>query len=173
MLLPEHFTLVRYVYEPKPATQKGRWERVCRKFQKSDKLLERAERNENILPTKLYDPIWTPHNQLGDWGIGWGLYFASIRALMLLCLLSGLLSIPNMLFFKGPDYDSLGQGSASSQLACLNPKSSLASDQYLLSLSTRPVRFTRIFTCLSCLYRYNMGTMSTMRGINKRTIASG
>ena len=98
------------MYEPKPLTQKGRCERIVRKFQKANKELERAERNENILPTKLYDPIWTPHNQLGDWGIGWGLYFASIRGCSVLCLISGLVSIPNMLYFSSSDY-SEGQGS--------------------------------------------------------------
>lgn len=94
--------------EPKPLTQKSRWERITRKFQKGDKALERAERNENILPTKLYDPIWTPHNQLGDWGVGWGLYFASVRGTMVLCLVAGLCSIPNMIFFASPEY-SVGQ----------------------------------------------------------------
>lgn len=108
----EHFTLTRYVYEPKPLTQKSRFERVVRKFQKADKELERAERNENILPTKLYDPIWTPHNQLGDWGIGWGLYFASLRGLMILCLISGFVSIPNMLYFSGKDYSGGQEGSS-------------------------------------------------------------
>lgn len=102
----EHFTLQRYVYEPKPLEEKSRWTKIRRKFQKSGKLLERAERNENILPTKLYDPIWTPHNQLGDWGIGWGLYFASLRGLMILSFLAGLISIPNMMYFSSTKYSS-------------------------------------------------------------------
>lgn len=97
----EHFTLTRFVYEPKPMEDKAMLTKIYNKFQKGDKEMERAERNENILPTKLYDPIWTPHNQLGDWGIGWGLYFASLRGLMVLCLVAGLCSIPNMVFFAG------------------------------------------------------------------------
>ena len=101
----EHFTLTRYVDEPKARHQKKPLlKRVMRKFQKGNKELERAERNENILPTKLYDPIWTPHNQLGDWGVGWGLYFASLRGLMVLLLLGGILSIPNMVYFSGEQY---------------------------------------------------------------------
>jgi hypothetical protein len=56
----EHFTLTRYVYEPKLLEEKDLCTRITRKFQKGNKELERAERNENILPTKLYDPIWTP-----------------------------------------------------------------------------------------------------------------
>jgi len=54
----EHFTLTRYVYEPKPVEDKSLITRIWNKFQKRDKEMERAERNENILPTKLYDPIW-------------------------------------------------------------------------------------------------------------------
>ena len=106
----EHFTLTRYVYEPKPMEDKAMMTRICNKFKKGDKEMERAERNENILPTKLYDPIWTPHNQLGDWGIGWGLYFATVRGLMILCFLGGLFSLPNMLFFAGSTYSSGQEG---------------------------------------------------------------
>ena len=106
----EHFTLTRYVYEPKPMEDKAMMTRICNKFKKGDKEMERAERNENILPTKLYDPIWTPHNQLGDWGIGWGLYFATVRGLMILCFLGGLFSLPNMLFFAGTTYSSGQEG---------------------------------------------------------------
>ena len=106
----EHFTLTRYVYEPKPMEDKAMLTRIWNKFQKGDKEMERAERNENILPTKLYDPIWTPHNQLGDWGIGWGLYFASLRGLMVLCFVAGLCSLPNMLFFAGKSYSGGQEG---------------------------------------------------------------
>jgi len=102
----EHFTLSRYVYEPKPVEEKDMMTRIKHRFQKGNKIMERAERNENILPTKLYEPVWTPHNQLGDWGIGWGLYFASVRGWMVLCLLAGLMSIPNMIYFAGQEYSN-------------------------------------------------------------------
>jgi hypothetical protein len=58
------------------------WYRCYRKvFQKGHIIRDRAEPGERFCPTLLYEPLWTPHSQLGDWGIGIGLYFSTLRAL--------------------------------------------------------------------------------------------
>ena len=41
-----------------------------------------------------------PHKQLGDWGLGIGLYFSTLRAITVLTLLAGLLNIPNLMYFS-------------------------------------------------------------------------
>jgi len=81
----EHFALPRYVVDDSEG-------------------LTTAEPGEEHLPTKLYNPFCTPHNQLGDWGLGVGLYFTTLRALCILTFLGGVVSIPNILYFAGDDY---------------------------------------------------------------------
>ena len=39
-------------------------------FMHGNKIYERAEPGENEDRTRLYHPIWTPHIQLGDFGLG-------------------------------------------------------------------------------------------------------
>lgn len=106
----EHVTLPRYILEVKDAVNKKPllvriWRRV---FRKGRQLLERAEPGETDLPTKLYHPIWTPHGQLGDFGLGLGLYFSMLRALFVLTLLAGILNIANLKYFSSNEY-SQGQ----------------------------------------------------------------
>ena len=105
----EHQTLPRYIDFALPKQErKNCCLRVIRKFQKANKKLDRAEPGEDELPTTLYQPLWTPHKQLGDWGIGVGLYFSTLRALAVLTLLAGLLNIPNFMYFVSDEY-SAGQ----------------------------------------------------------------
>jgi hypothetical protein len=73
-------------------------------FCKADKQLHRAEPGENHYQTKLYQPIFTPHTQLGDWGLGIGLYFSTLRAITFLTFLAGVLNIPNLMYFSQDDY---------------------------------------------------------------------
>ena len=80
----EHVALPRHVLEPKDASipKKNCLVRIIRKlFCKAGKELRRAEPGERELPTKLYEPLFTPHKQLGDFGLGIGLYFSTLRAM--------------------------------------------------------------------------------------------
>jgi len=88
-------------------TKKCLLTRIYRKlFCKANKQLKRAEPGERELPTALYEPLFTPHKQLGDFGLGLGLYFSTLRAITVLMLVAGLLNIPNFLYFNSPDYQA-------------------------------------------------------------------
>ena len=78
----EHVTLPRYVVEPKAeAPKKNLCVRMFRKcFCKASKTLDRAEPGENLIPTSLYSPIFTPLSQMGDFGLGIGLYFSTLTS---------------------------------------------------------------------------------------------
>ena len=82
----EHVSLPRHVVDP------------------DNQRFDSAEPGEKHLPTKLYNPCCTPHRQLGDWGIGFGLYFTALRALGILTFVAGLISLPNIIYFGGDDY---------------------------------------------------------------------
>jgi hypothetical protein len=105
----DHVALSRYVIPPnaKPADAPKKWmmTRIVRKvFCKAKKKLERAEPGERIYPTALYDPIFTPHNQLGDFGLGIGLYFSTLRAITVITLFATILNIPNFFYYSSTDY---------------------------------------------------------------------
>ena len=70
----EHVSLPRFIVRPKPnARRKNCLHRAFRRvFCKGKQQFERAEPGERDLATKLYSPLFTPHNQLGDWGLGIG-----------------------------------------------------------------------------------------------------
>ena len=106
----EHVALPRYVVKPKPdAPRKHLLVRFVRKcFLKADKQLDKAEPGENHLPTKLYSPIFTPLKQMGDFGLGIGLYFSTLRAITVLTFLAGCLNIVNFQYFASSQY-SQGQ----------------------------------------------------------------
>lgn len=89
----DHVALTRYVEDSKEKLS------CC-----GSPKLQRAEPGERQLPTKLYSPLLTPHSQLGDFGLGIGLYFSTLRAITILCILAGLLNIPNFLYFSGNEY---------------------------------------------------------------------
>ena len=88
----EHCTLPRHVMV-------GRRER----HKKSDGL-EIANAGEQHFNTRLYNPITTPLNQMGDFGLGFGLYFSTLTAVGLVTFVAGLVSIPNIIYFSGDDY---------------------------------------------------------------------
>jgi len=99
-----------WLYTPKPkrptkssSSKKGQGFR-----QKGD--LDRAEPGESKLPTKLYSPFFTPLSQLGDFGIGVGLYFSSLRAVAFITLIAGLISIPNILYYASDKYSNSQPG---------------------------------------------------------------
>jgi len=68
--------------------------------------LEMAEPGEDKFPTKLYSFISTPLNQMGDFGIGIGLYFFTLRFLFYLTIFAGIMSIPNILYYNSGAYNN-------------------------------------------------------------------
>ncbi len=104
----EHVTLSRYVVPPEDQykTKKSLIVRIFRRFfRKGGQQLRRAEPGEKDFPTRLYKPIFTPHAQLGDFGLGLGMYFSTLRALTVMTLIAGLLNLPNILYFVSDDYN--------------------------------------------------------------------
>ncbi|KAL9178347.1 hypothetical protein ACHAXT_001775 [Thalassiosira profunda] len=55
--------------------------------------------------TKLYSVLGTPQESLSDWGIGTGMYFSSLSAVVVIFLLAGCLSIANMTYYASAEYD--------------------------------------------------------------------
>lgn len=111
----EHVTLERYMLldntddndEPQQQQHsKSKRQQLQHTFHQGDRKLSIAEPGENQCPTRLYSPLTTPLSQLGDFGLGFGLYFATVRDFALLLLVGGLLSLPNILFFASEDYDA-------------------------------------------------------------------
>jgi hypothetical protein len=102
----EHVALPRYVVKQKPdAPRKNILYRFIRKcFCKANKQLDKAEPGENHLPTYLYSPIFTPLKQMGDFGLGIGLYFSTLRAITVLTLFAGLINIVNFQYFNSYTY---------------------------------------------------------------------
>ena len=87
----DHVTLPRYLYKPqKEKSRKNmhwkksflrRLKRMKRKLVMFDKeQFDMASPGENHYRTKLYSPIFTPLNQMGDFGLGVGLYFRLVRS---------------------------------------------------------------------------------------------
>jgi hypothetical protein len=85
---------------------------VSTKFRESIAHMKRpldvAVRGEDNYESELYSPITTPISQMGDFGLGVGLYFATLRAFTVLLAIAGLFNIPNMLFYMSEEY-SKGQ----------------------------------------------------------------
>ena len=66
--------------------------------------LDRAEPGEVDRPTQLYGVWSTSADQLGDFGIGIGIYFDTILWLAMITFLGGLGSTYNIYYYSGPDY---------------------------------------------------------------------
>jgi len=104
----EHVALSRYLVEPKKDKRKKNCcvRMIRRVFCKGDQKLQKAEPGEREIPTKLYHPLWTPHKQLGDFGLGIGLYFSTLRAITLMTVLAGILNAPNLAYFSSDEYSN-------------------------------------------------------------------
>ena len=119
----EHFVLPRYIVNTESQDEADN--KASEKDERTKSLvpssfwdsqpLQRAEPGENNVPTKLYDPFFTPLSQMGDFGIGIGLYFSTLLALAVLTFVAGLVNIPNMLYFLSEDYSD-GQTSITNPL---------------------------------------------------------
>ena len=71
---------------------------------------EKATPGTQDRPTALY-PLCTPLDEMADFGIGVGMYFATLRALIVISLIVGCVHIPLMLFYMDGNYkngDSTG-----------------------------------------------------------------
>lgn len=81
---------------------------LARKFSGAEvKTFERAEPGE-IEETELYSPFRTPEAALNEWGIGIGLYFATLRVMAFIVLCAAALNLVNILYFSSPDYSGEG-----------------------------------------------------------------
>mmetsp|Transcript_38364 Transcript_38364/g.41590 ORF Transcript_38364/g.41590 Transcript_38364/m.41590 type:complete len:1014 (+) Transcript_38364:119-3160(+) len=105
----EHDSLYRYLLIPTDKQNKSKENILTRAFHKvfmrANKKYDRAEPGENDTPTRLYHPLWIPHNQLGDFGLGIGLYFSTLRAVIVITFICGLLSLYNIIYFASDEYD--------------------------------------------------------------------
>ena len=72
--------------------------------------LERAKPGESNFPTRLYSPLFTPMSQLGDFGIGVGLYFSSLRIVAFITLIAGCINLPNILYYASDEYSNSQPG---------------------------------------------------------------
>lgn len=75
----------------------------------TDHILRRAEPGEAEAKTELYDPFRTPPSALIEWGIGIDLYFSSLRAMVVILFLAGLINLPNIFFYASSNYSPNGQ----------------------------------------------------------------
>lgn len=102
----EHVALYRYLVPPEDQDKekKNIFVRMVRKFMKANKKFEKAEPGESEHITRMYHPVFTPHKQLGDFGLGIGLYFSTLRAITFFSLLAGLVSLYNILYFSSEAY---------------------------------------------------------------------
>jgi hypothetical protein len=108
----EHVALPRYIIEKKKGRKRNIIVRIFRRlFMKGNQQFQRAEPGEDRVPTALYRPWATPHGQLGDWGLGVGLYFSTLRAICVMTFLAGLLNLINIRYYASQEYSG-GQKNA-------------------------------------------------------------
>ena len=74
--------------------------------QRKIKELQKASPGEIIYPTRLYSAFFTPLSQMGDFGVGIGLYFTTLLGMVFITLVAGLINIPNILYFAGNEYSN-------------------------------------------------------------------
>jgi len=90
----EHITLPRYLYRS------------------SDQdTFEKVEPGKTQCRTELYPVRKTNENELGDFGVGVGLYFNSVRLVAMILIVAGLINIWNIRYFKSDGYTSDSQKS--------------------------------------------------------------
>jgi len=103
----EHVTLPRYVYDAETSNNKSLLSKIsnCCAWKKYVNM-EVAESGEMHFATKLYNPLFTPIRDIADFGLGIGLYLATLKSVVILMFIAGLISIPNILYFSGSDYSA-------------------------------------------------------------------
>ena len=73
--------------------------------------------------TRLYPALCTPQEELGDFGIGIGLYFTTVRALAVIIFIAGIMNIPLMVYYGSETYNPVrhpGDRLLSASAVCLN-----------------------------------------------------
>jgi hypothetical protein len=88
----EHITLARYFSDADAAG--------------NERKKIRAEPGEMERDTELYNPLTTPESELNAWGIGVGLYFSTLRIMAVILVVAGLINIPSILYYAGPEYSN-------------------------------------------------------------------
>lgn len=96
----EHFILARH-YLPQEEEEKE--EEQTAQPQQRD-LLRKAEPGERNVPTRLYSVVNTPEVDLGDFGIGVGMYFFTLRSLAIIMFLAGLVNVPTLVYYASDAY---------------------------------------------------------------------
>eukprot|EP00548_Thalassiothrix_antarctica_P005206 CAMPEP_0194140552 /NCGR_PEP_ID=MMETSP0152-20130528/10088_1 /TAXON_ID=1049557 /ORGANISM="Thalassiothrix antarctica, Strain L6-D1" /LENGTH=957 /DNA_ID=CAMNT_0038838841 /DNA_START=36 /DNA_END=2912 /DNA_ORIENTATION=+ len=99
----EHSALPRYISNDNNDGIVARVSLLARKNNK-DKLVK-AEEGEREVKTKLYSVCSTPERELSDFGLGVGIYFWTLRITVVICLIAGCISIPNIMYFHSEEYD--------------------------------------------------------------------
>ena len=81
----------------------------CFKEMGNAKTFDRAEPGEFEEPTMLY-PLWkTPIIDMGDFGIGIGLYFYTLKFFAIITFIAGLINIPALVYVNSPHYNPDGR----------------------------------------------------------------
>jgi|AntRauTorckE5430_2_1112549.scaffolds.fasta_scaffold05990_3 hypothetical protein len=117
--LPRHKCIPKNEPEPVAEDMKIRKPSSLHSFTKLSKKVFKGEQKfdisvpgEDKYETEFYHPVTTPLNQMGDFGLGVGLYFSTLRAMTVLMLLAGLMNIPNFLYFGSDEYSNSQEGVA-------------------------------------------------------------
>lgn len=66
--------------------------------------LERASPGEAERETKLYPAFTTPREELGDFGIGIGLYFTTLNVVACITLFAGIFNLPLLIYYASDEY---------------------------------------------------------------------
>jgi hypothetical protein len=94
--------------------------------QTAETTFERAEPGEEDHATELYSPLATPERALNEFGIGIASYFASLRIMAIAVAIAGVISLPNILYFRSEAYN--GEG-GQSNLSFLLQGSAICTDR--------------------------------------------
>lgn len=89
----EHITLYRHTKKDPTIEQ-----------HEDDTGLDKTDPGEKRFPTQLYGFWSTPNDQLGDFGIGIGIYFSTTWWLGVITFIAGCISIPNIHYYYSDEY---------------------------------------------------------------------
>ena len=76
--------------------------------QTAETTFERAEPGEQDHTTELFSPLTTPERALNEFGIGIASYFASLRIMAIAVAIAGIISLPNILYYRSESYNGEG-----------------------------------------------------------------
>ena len=76
--------------------------------QTAETTFERAEPGEQDHATELFSPLKTPERAMNEFGIGIASYFASLRIMAIAVAIAGIISLPNILFYRSESYNGEG-----------------------------------------------------------------